>query len=68
LSSSAHRASPPLAFTATEALGLVMAVLDGSRVAAADPVGAAPGKIIWQMTRPSVKRHRPGIARVRSAI
>ena len=35
-------------FTATEALGLVMAVLDGSRAAADadDPVGAALGKII----------------------
>ncbi len=39
---------PPLVFTATEALGLVMAVLDGSHSAADadDPVGAALGKII----------------------
>ena len=39
---------PPLVFTAAEALGLVMAVLDGSHAAADadDPVGAAPGKII----------------------
>jgi predicted DNA-binding transcriptional regulator YafY len=39
---------PPLTFTATEALGLVMAVLDGSHAAADadDPVGAALGKII----------------------
>jgi predicted DNA-binding transcriptional regulator YafY len=39
---------PPLVFTATEALGLVMAVLDGSHAAAdaGDPVGAALGKII----------------------
>jgi len=39
---------PPLMFTATEALGLVMAVLDGSHAAADadDPVGAALGKII----------------------
>jgi predicted DNA-binding transcriptional regulator YafY len=39
---------PPLVFTATEALGLVMAVLDGSHAAAEsdDPVGAALGKII----------------------
>lgn len=39
---------PPLVFTATEALGLVMAVLDGSHAAAdaSDPVGAALGKII----------------------
>ncbi|MBV9094957.1 MAG: WYL domain-containing protein [Streptosporangiaceae bacterium] len=39
---------PPLVFTAVEALGLVMAVLDGNRAAADadDPVGAALGKII----------------------
>ena len=39
---------PPLVFTATEALGLVMAVLDGSHAAsdADDPVVAALGKII----------------------
>jgi predicted DNA-binding transcriptional regulator YafY len=39
---------PPLVFTASEALGLVMAVLDGSHAAADadDPVGAALGKII----------------------
>ncbi len=38
---------PPLVFSAAEALGLVMAVLDGSQAAAADdPVGAALGKII----------------------
>ena len=39
---------PPLVFTAAEALGLVMAVLEGSHAAAdgADPVGAALGKII----------------------
>lgn len=39
---------PPLVFTATEALGLVMAVLDGAHAAADadDPVGAALGKII----------------------
>ena len=39
---------PPLVFTATEALGLVMAVLDGSHAAADpdDPVGAALGKLI----------------------
>jgi len=38
---------PPLVFTAAEALGLVMAVLDGSHAAADtdDPVGAALGKI-----------------------
>lgn len=39
---------PPLMFSATEALGLVMAVLDGHHRAAdaEDPVGAALGKII----------------------
>src|SRR5215471_14720880 len=39
---------PPLVFTAAEALGLVMAALDGSHAAADadDPVGAALGKII----------------------
>jgi predicted DNA-binding transcriptional regulator YafY len=39
---------PPLMFSAAEALGLVMAVLDGSHSAADadDPVGAALGKII----------------------
>jgi predicted DNA-binding transcriptional regulator YafY len=39
---------PPLVFSAAEALGLVMAVLDGSHAAAdaEDPVGAALGKII----------------------
>jgi predicted DNA-binding transcriptional regulator YafY len=39
---------PPLVFTATEALGLVMAVLDGQHAAAdaEDPVGAALGKLI----------------------
>jgi predicted DNA-binding transcriptional regulator YafY len=39
---------PPLVFTTTEALGLVMAVLDGSHAAADtdDPVGAALSKII----------------------
>jgi predicted DNA-binding transcriptional regulator YafY len=39
---------PPLVFGAAEALGLVMAVLDGSHAAADadDPVGAALGKII----------------------
>jgi predicted DNA-binding transcriptional regulator YafY len=39
---------PPLVFSAAEALGLVMAVLDGSHAAADadDPVGVALGKII----------------------
>jgi predicted DNA-binding transcriptional regulator YafY len=39
---------PPLVFSPAEALGLVMAVLDGSHAAAdaGDPVGAGLGKII----------------------
>jgi len=39
---------PPLLFTASEALGLVMAVLDGHHAAADpdDPVGSALGKLI----------------------
>jgi len=39
---------PPLVFTASEALGLVMAVLDGHHAAAdpADPVGSALAKLI----------------------
>lgn len=39
---------PPLVFTATEALGLVMAVLDGRHAAADDddPVGSGLGKMI----------------------
>lgn len=69
-SSSAHRVPPPLVFTAAEALGLVLAVLDGSHAAADadDPAGAALGKIIWPLARPSERRQRPGIARFSSAI
>ena len=39
---------PPLVFNASEALGLVMAVLDGHHAAAdpADPVGSALGKLV----------------------
>ncbi|GAA2807694.1 helix-turn-helix transcriptional regulator [Crossiella cryophila] len=37
---------PPLVFTATEALGLVMAVLDGSHPVDTGPVGDALGKLI----------------------
>ncbi len=45
---------PPLVFTATEALGLVMAVLDGHHDAAdpTDPVGAALGKIVRALPEP----------------
>jgi predicted DNA-binding transcriptional regulator YafY len=45
---------PPLVFTATEALGLVMAVLDGHHDAGnpADPVGSALGKIVRALPEP----------------
>jgi predicted DNA-binding transcriptional regulator YafY len=45
---------PPLVFSATEALGLVMAVLDGHHDAAnpADPVGSALGKIMRALPGP----------------
>jgi predicted DNA-binding transcriptional regulator YafY len=45
---------PPLMFTATEALGLVMAVLDGHHHAGdpADPVGSALGKIMRALPEP----------------
>jgi predicted DNA-binding transcriptional regulator YafY len=45
---------PPLMFSATEALGLVMAVLDGHHDASdpADPVGSALGKIMRALPEP----------------
>jgi predicted DNA-binding transcriptional regulator YafY len=45
---------PPLTFSATEALGLVMAVLDGHHQAGdpTDPVGSALGKIIRALPEP----------------
>jgi predicted DNA-binding transcriptional regulator YafY len=45
---------PPLVFSATEALGLVMAVLDGHHDASdpADPVGSALGKIMRALPAP----------------
>ncbi len=45
---------PPLTFSATEALGLVMAVLDGHHHAADanDPVGSALGKIMRALPAP----------------
>jgi len=45
---------PPLVFDATEALGLVMAVLDGHHDAGdpADPVGSALGKIMRALPEP----------------
>lgn len=45
---------PPLMFSATEALGLVMAVLDGHHQASdpTDPVGSALGKIMRALPEP----------------
>ena len=45
---------PPLTFSATEALGLVMAVLDGHHDASdpTDPVGSALGKIVRALPEP----------------
>jgi predicted DNA-binding transcriptional regulator YafY len=45
---------PPLMFHATEALGLVMAVLDGHHAASdpTDPVGSALGKIVRALPEP----------------
>jgi predicted DNA-binding transcriptional regulator YafY len=45
---------PPLMFSATEALGLVMAVLDGHHDASdpTDPVGSALGKIMRALPQP----------------
>ena len=45
---------PPLVFSATEALGLVMAVLDGHHDAGdpTDPVGSALGKIVRALPEP----------------
>ena len=45
---------PPLMFTAAEALGLVMAVLDGHHDASdpAEPVGSALGKIVRALPEP----------------
>ncbi|HEX3223464.1 MAG TPA: WYL domain-containing protein [Nocardioides sp.] len=43
---------PPLMFTATEALGLVMAVLEGHPAGEDDPVGRALGKIVRALPEP----------------
>jgi predicted DNA-binding transcriptional regulator YafY len=58
---------PPLVFTATEALGLVMAVLDGSHPVDDGPVGAALGKLIRALPehvgRPAatIRRHASAV-------
>ncbi|HKD96909.1 MAG TPA: WYL domain-containing protein [Micromonosporaceae bacterium] len=46
---------PPLMFTATEALGLVMAVLDGHHDVSdpTDPIGSAIGKIVRALPEPA---------------
>lgn len=58
-----HR-PPPLVFTAGEAMGLVMAVLDGHHAAAddRDPVGAALGKLVAVLPE-SVARHAAAVRR-----
>jgi predicted DNA-binding transcriptional regulator YafY len=43
---------PPLMFTPTEALGLVMAVLEGHPAGEEDPVGQALGKIVRALPEP----------------
>jgi predicted DNA-binding transcriptional regulator YafY len=43
---------PPLMFTPTEALGLVMAVLEGHPAGEGDPVGQALGKIVRALPEP----------------
>jgi predicted DNA-binding transcriptional regulator YafY len=55
---------PPLVFSATEALGLVMAVLDGHHAAGdpTDPVGSALGKIIRALPEP-VAAHAEAVRR-----
>ncbi len=55
---------PPLVFSAAEALGLVMAVLDGHHDAgdATDPVGSALGKIVRALPQP-VAAHAEAVRR-----
>ncbi|ACQ79004.1 Helix-turn-helix type 11 domain protein [Beutenbergia cavernae DSM 12333] len=59
---------PPLTFTDAEALGLVMAVLDGHHDAAdpTDPVGSALGKIMRALPEP-VAAHAEAVRRTASA-
>ena len=60
---------PPVVFTATEALGLVMAVLDGHHAAADpdDPVGAALGKVIRALPE-AVGRQAATVRRFAAAV
>lgn len=59
---------PPLVFSAAEALGLVMAVLDGHHAAgdAADPVGSALGKLVRALPEP-VARQAEAVRQVAEA-
>jgi predicted DNA-binding transcriptional regulator YafY len=59
---------PPLMFSAAEALGLVMAVLDGHHNASdpADPVGSALGKIVRALPDP-VAAHAEAVRRTTAA-
>jgi predicted DNA-binding transcriptional regulator YafY len=60
---------PPLMFSATEALGLVMAVLDGHHHGAADasdPVGSALGKLLRVLPEP-VARQAEAVRRTTAA-
>src|SRR6187401_1240253 len=56
---------PPMVFSATEALGLVMAALDGHHAASdpSDPVGSALGKLIRALPEP-VAAHAETVRRM----
>jgi len=58
---------PPMVFSATEALGLVMAALDGHHAASdpSDPVGSALGKLIRALPEP-VAAHAETVRRMTS--
>lgn len=59
---------PPFVFTAGEALGLVMAVLDGHHAAAdpQDPVGSAVGKLIRSMPNHTARQAARVLAHARA--
>jgi predicted DNA-binding transcriptional regulator YafY len=60
---------PPFVFTASEALGLVMAVLDGHHAASDphDPVGSALGKLIGSLPDHTARQSARVLAHARSA-
>ncbi len=60
---------PPFVFTASEALGLVMAVLDGHHAAAdqQDPVGSALGKLIGSLPDHTARQASRVLAHARAA-